>query len=400
MVQSTILSDYIRLAFMIDRHLPDYVDAYVGPPELELEARAGEPLPLSVLDDLATTSLQSIPHDPSLNPNRREFLRAQIRAMQTTIRILDGRPPAFVEEVESLYGVRPEWVDESTFEESHRRLDTVLPGREPLRERVQEFRSRSRVPVQVGLPIFRHLLAELRERTLRLVDLQPTDNIKIETVKDKPWMANNNYIGSGHSRVELNEDVPMEVWNLLITVAHEAYPGHHTEYSTKEASLFIGQDRLECSIFPSNNPSSLISEGIAKNGLSAVLSEAEISALLGDTYSRAGLLERDAQIATNFISANRALEKVSDNQLLLLYRDQVSEAEVMKYGMRYALTSAEAEGRYMRFFKDPLSRSYAYNYTLGSELIAAFLNRAEDKKAAFVRLLSEQLTPDQIRAAN
>jgi hypothetical protein len=400
MAPSTIPSDYIRLAFMIDRFVPDYVDAYFGPPELEAQAKSGEPLPLSVLDDMAASLLKSVPVDASLSRNRRDFLEGQISAMRTTIRILDGRPPAFVEEVETLYGVRPGWVEEDAFEEAQRMLDDVIPGTAPLNLRVEEFRTRSRVPAAMGLSIFRHLLDELRDSTLRIIELQSDDVVELEVVKDKPWMANNKYLGGGISRIQLNEDFPMEIWNLLVTASHEAYPGHHTEYMTKEAKLFRGEGFLEYSIFPANNPSCLVSEGIAKNALTAIASNPKIYALLGDSYARAGLRKGEAEVAASYIQASRILERVSDNQLLMLHRDHASEEDVMAYGMRYAMTSREEENRYMRFFKDPLSRSYTYNYTLGSELVASYLDRAEDKSRAFVRLLTEPLTPAQIRAAN
>jgi hypothetical protein len=141
----------------------------------------------------------------------------------------------------------------------------------------------------------------------------------------------------------------------------------------------------------------LISEGIAANALLAVASEAEIAATLIDCYERAGLPKSDAVRAMAFVEACRRLESVMDNRVLLLYRDQSPEDEVVDYGIRYALTMEEDEARYLRFFKDPLSRSYTYNYTLGRELIATFLDRATDKKRAFQRLLSEASTPTQLR---
>jgi hypothetical protein len=391
--------NYIRLAFGIDRHLPGYVDAYFGPPGLKIEAMAGDRPFLATLEERAARLLQSIPSDPDLTPQRRYFLHEQLVAMQTTLRILDGRPPEFLDEVQYLYGVRPAWVDESTFEEAHGTLNELLPGSGPLSERVQAFRSRSRIPAEAALPMIRRLLNEFRDRTLRHFDLPPDDICEVTVVRDRPWMANSRYLGKGKSLLELNLDFPMEVWNIPITAAHEAYPGHHTEYAIKEARLYLLEGRLENSLFPGNNPSSLISEGIAKNALSAIASESEISAILADCYARAGLRVSDGAIAAAFIDAYVRLESVSDNQLLLLYRDEAPDEEVIKYGMRYALTSNEDELRYLRFFRDPLSRSYAYNYTLGGKLIAAFLNRAEDRTSAFHRLLSEPLTPTQLLAS-
>ncbi len=154
---------------------------------------------------------------------------------------------------------------------------------------------------------------------------------------------------------------------------------------------------LEHSIALSNNPSSLISEGIASNALLAVASETEIAATLTDCYIRAGLSASDSLRATTFIYAWRRLKSVADNQLLMLHRDQAPENEVVDYGIRHGLSTHEDEARYLRFFMDPLSRSYAYNYTLGSELIATFLDRAPDRTRAFRHLLSEPVTPAQLR---
>jgi hypothetical protein len=389
-------TEYVQLAFSIDRHFPGYVDAYYGPPELKTQA-AGDKPPLGALEELAASLGQSISTDAGLAPDRRAFLEEELRAMRTTIQILAGNPPDIVDEVELMYGVRPAWIDERLFKEAHSILEEVLPGSEPLPERVQGFRERSRVPVEVAFAIVRRLVEEFRSRTIRLFDLPPGENCEISTVNDKPWRAYNWYLGKRKSRIEINQDFPMEMWDIPTLVAHEAYPGHHTERVIKEDRLYLGEGRLEHSIALSNNPSSLISEGIAKNALQAVASEAEITAIMIDCYERAGLPKGDAGRALAFVKAYGQLDSVTDNQVLLLYRDQAPDDEVIDYGMRYSLTTKEDETHTLRFLKDPLSRSYTYNYTLGYELIAAFLDRATDKGRAFQQLLSEPLTPTQIR---
>ncbi len=83
--------------------------------------------------------------------------------MRTTIRILAEDPPDFVDEVESLYGVTPKWVDESIFAEAHSALNEILPGPGSLFERVIGFKERSSVPAEVAAPIIRHLVGQLRE---------------------------------------------------------------------------------------------------------------------------------------------------------------------------------------------------------------------------------------------
>jgi hypothetical protein len=389
-------AEYIRLAFWIDRHFPGYVDAYYGPPEMKAQAMAGDLPSLEALDELAASLERSISADAGLAADRRAYLEEEARAMRTTLRILGRDAPDIIDEVRSLYGVTPAWVDERLFEQAHRDLDQILPGQEPLPERVQGFRERSRVPVETAVSIIRRLLADFRSRTLDLFALPPGEGCEISVVMDKPWRAYNWYLGGRKSRIEFNQDAPIEAWDIPTIVAHEAYPGHHTERVTKEEKLYLGEGRLEHSIALSNTPSALVSEGIAKNALRVLIPEDEIESILVDCYERAGLSRSDALHAMAFVDAYSHLDNVTDNQVLLLFRDHASEAEVMAYGMRYSLTTREDEERLLRFVKDPLSRSYTYNYTLGSQLVAAFLDHSPDKQRAFQRLLSEPMTPSQI----
>lgn len=397
MSKPNVPTEYIQLAFMIDRHFSGYVDAYYGPPELKVQAATGDVPPLEMLEALAVSLGQTIAADPDLTSDRRTFLEEEWGAMHTTIQILKGNAPHIVDEVRLLYGVTPSWVDERVFEDAHRVLNEILPGSEPLAERVQAFRERSRVPVTAAAPIIHYLLEDFRGRAHRLFDLPPEETCEISFVTDVPWRAYNWYQGQGKSRIEINQDIPLEMWDIPTTVAHEAYPGHHTERVLKENKLYLGEDRLENSIVLSNTPSALLSEGIAANALQFLVSEAEIAAILMDCYERAGLSRQDALYAPAFVAAYRQLESVIDNQVLLLYRDQAPKQEVMAYGMRYALTNEEDEAHTLQFIEDPLSRSYTYNYTRGRELIASYLNRAADKRRAFQRLLAEPLTPTQIR---
>lgn len=390
-------AEYIQLAFWIDRHFPGYVDAYYGPPELKANSMTGDLPPLRALEDLAETLGRSISSDSSLPPDRRAYLDEELRAMRTTIQILGGNVLEIVDEVQLLYGVTPAWVDEGVFEQAHQALNEILPGLEPLSERVQGFRDRSRVPVGVAVTIIHRLLDDFRSRTLRLFGLHSDESCEISIVSDKAWRAYNWYLGEGRSLIEFNQDFPMEVWDIPTTVSHEAYPGHHTERVMKEGKLYIDEGRLEHSIALSNTPSALVSEGIAANALLGIASEAEISGILMGCYERAGLPNSDAARAGAFVNAYRQLNSVTDNQVLLLFGDHASEADVIDYGMRYSLTTQEDEARLIRFLKDPLSRSYTYNYTLGCKLIAAFLDCSPDKLRAFQRLLSEPLTPSQIR---
>ncbi len=81
------------------------------------------------------------------------------------------------------------------------------------------------------------LVERFRERAARLFGLPPGEDLRVSLVTGQPWSGYNWYDGGGRSRVDLNTDLPVRAPELVITVAHETYPGHHLEHAWKEADL-------------------------------------------------------------------------------------------------------------------------------------------------------------------
>jgi hypothetical protein len=387
---------YVKLGLLIDRHFPGYVDGYFGPPELKAESKAREKPGLEELDALAQAIQEGLATDASMADDRREYLASELVAMRTTLRILRGDIPEIAEEVQSLFGVKPEWVEEREFEEAHQALNAILPGSEPLTRRVVDFRERTRIKGEVAAPIIQRLLVDLRQRTHARFPLPEKEECEVKLVNNQPWGAYNWYLGGGRSRIEFNQDIPIMVLSIPYTVAHEAYPGHHSEHAIKELRLYRQEGRLEHSILLNNTPSALVSEGIATNALEAIASQDEIASLLSDCYEAAGLPRGEVRRALDIKKASRPLSRVPDNQILLLHRNGLPDNELIAYGMRYALTDETLERKQMDFIKNPLWRSYHFNYTLGSELVSAFLDASPDRTEAFTRLLSEPITPGRM----
>lgn len=389
---------FVRLGLAIDQHFPGYVDAYFGPEEIARSVRGQAKAPLAELEDQAQ-HLAAIAHDESIVPRRREWLQGEGAAMRTTLRILQGDRPEILDEVRLLYGVTPARVDESAFEEAHRALDGILPGAGPVAERVSAFRQRLRVSLESILPDFKRLADELRRRTLSCFPLPPEEAIEFVFVRDKPWLANNAYQGSGKSRIELNEDRPFFLHQLPEALAHEAYPGHHTELAVKESTLYRDEGWLEQAIVLSNTPASLVSEGMAMNALSVIAEPEEVVGYYADLLGAAGLPAEEAPRVADFVRAARPLDNVSGNQILLLHGEKAPEAEVVAYGVRYGITPEDEQRQQLRFYQDPLWRSYGFNYTIGRDLVETYLSARPDRTEAFKRLLREPITPRQLDLA-
>jgi hypothetical protein len=389
---------FVELALSIDQHFPGYVDAYYGPREtLQAIEQRGE-VPFKELERIASDLVDSISQDSSLNPGRKEFLTGEVGAMQTTLRILQGEAPGFIEEVQSLYGLTPSWTNEKIFEATHKKLDELLPGSGPLVDRFQSFREQLMISAETAAPIIKRLADDVQSRTRQRLILPADESCEYKFVKDKPWGAYNWYLGNYRSRIEINLDNPIRVYTLPHFITHEAYPGHHTEHSVKEQKYYRELGLLEYCILLSNTPAAVISEGIAECALELIFSPEELVDIYQQILEETGLSNFNGRLIYEFVHiASRPLRKVGDNELLLLHDKGASDDEVIAYGRRYGLSTEKEETKYLQFAKDPLWRSYGFNYSLGYELISKLLSSTENKDRMFTRLLQESMTPAQVQ---
>lgn len=386
---------YLTLALNLDRHFEGCVDAYYGPHELRAEVEAGEPRPLHALADDAR-QLQEAIDASEYDPQRKDFLTRQTRAMSAIIRNLSGGQLDFVEEVELYFDITPEMVDEAVFEAAHAEIDRLLPGDDPLLERVTAWDKGLELESDRMLPVFDLAAQETRRRTVALFDLPPGEEVSLELVKDKPWRAYNWYLGGHRSRIDLNIDLPPRLYGTMSVVAHEAYPGHHTEHAMKEYLLYQQEGRAEHAI-QVLAPEAVLAEGIAESALEIIFSDAELAAFLRDELCPlAGLRDVDTGRLIDMTRTLRTLDIVVDNAALLLHRDGRPADEVQEYIEGYYLSEEKHVAQAMRFIQTPLSRSYAFNYSVGEALLAPLLE-GTDRVDNFRRLLSEPFTPTQIR---
>ena len=382
---------YIRLAHSLDAHLEGFVDGYGGPPEwadrtvrapTELHAEAG-----ALLD--AVNAVE--------DADRRAFLTVQVRAMHTLTRMLMGQKLPYAEEVRGLFDIDPVRADSRVLDGALAALDAALPGSGSLLEREEALRARVALPKSEILRVAAPILAALRERTRQRFGLPDGENFSIELVSDKPWGGYNWPLGNLQSRIDINTDLPVLLPTLPDLLAHEGYPGHHTEHATKEAKLVRGRGWLEHSIQLLNAPECVVSEGIAVNARAALMSGEELDAwLTGELAAVARLDPDDIRAFQQAGLARKELKGVSGTAALMLHADALPEAEVLDFLMQYSVASTERARQSLRFISQPTLRAYIFTYSAGGELVEGWMER--QGSAGFARLLSEPLTPGQLRA--
>ena len=382
---------YIDLAFGLEQHLPGYIDGYFGPEEW----KHADKRPLEELEQDAETLAAAI--EGLRAPERRTFLGAQVRAMQTSIGLLQGRDITYTQEVRGLYDVEAERVPETIFERAIAELNDLLPGSGDIAAREQALRAKLVVPKARLEEVSNIIVGELRKRTLARFPLPEGETFELHLVSDKPWSGYNWYLGNYRSRVDINTDLPTYLPNLPNLIAHEIYPGHHTEHALKEQRLWRGAGRLEHAILLINAPECVVSEGIATWALEIVMAEDELRNWLVDEL--APPLDIPGEEVGRMLAvgrAKKALRGVSGNAALLMYEQGRSEADVLAYLEGYALQKPEEARKALEFLTYPTSRSYTFTYTAGYDLLNPLLS-GEDADAWFSRLLQEPVTPGGIR---
>jgi hypothetical protein len=386
-----VVTSYLELCLRLGRHIDGLVDSYYGPAEISERIEAEELRePSSLIRDAAAllTSLE----DDSLDETRRRWLRSQLVGLETVARRLAGDEVAYEDEVERCYGVRPEWVPEERFEAAQGELDEILPGSGSLAERFQAWRDGDGLRGQELATVFRALADDFRGRAQAMIGLPEGESVDVEYVSDKPWAAFNYYLGDLQSRVDVNTDVAMTPSFLVEIVAHEAYPGHHTEHAWKEQRLVREGGKLEESAQMVGAPAALISEGIAGLASEILLGEEEQEITAAHLAGTSVVYDPDLSRAVQ--KTFHPLGRVRGNTALLLHTRGASNEEALEYLMRWSLASRERAERAIRFMTDPIWGSYVTTYTDGYDLCRDFV---DGDPGRFKRLLTEQLTTADLR---
>ena len=374
---------YLELCLRLGRHIDGLVDAYYGPAEIAERVDAEELRDPAVLAADAASLLASADDG---------WLHAQLVGLETVARKLAGEDIPYEDEVERCYGVRPEWTSEESFEAAHRELDEALPGPGSLAERYQDWREQDALQGDALATLYGKLLDDFRERTEAMFGLPQGESIEVDYVTDEPWAAFNYYQGGLRSRIAVNTESSLTPDFVLELATHEAYPGHHTEHSWKEQVHVREGGKLEESALMVGTPSSLVSEGIAGLASEILLGDQEEQVLAGHLDGTG--VRYDPDLSHRAKEAARPLGYVARNVALLIHTRGASEEEAIEYSIKWALRSRKRAEQSIRFVTDPVWRSYVSTYTDGYELCREFVG---GDPAKFKRLLTEQLTPSDLR---
>jgi hypothetical protein len=399
-------SAYIKLAFQLSVFDGDYVDAYFGPEHLKIEALA-EKKTLTQINQDATQLIDNlkkmnVDEKDKMGILRLKNLTRMVEALKSRVLFLEGSPMTFDEESNAIYGAVSPSYPPAHYETVLEKLSALLPGDEPLVERIDAFRKQFIIPRDRLEKVFATAIAEGRKRTKAHIKLLDTENFELEYVTDKPWGAYNWFKGNGKSLIQVNTDLPIYIDRAVDLACHEGYPGHHVYYCLIEQELYKKKGWLECSVYPLFSPISLIAEGTANYAVEVAFPGDErikyekevlfplagLNPDMADRYYQ--VLELTAQLS---FAGNEAARQWIDKK--------ISDDEAVAQLMKFRLMNKDRAEKYLSFIKR--YRAYVINYNLGLKMVKNYMeNRVGDAHqpgkiwAEFKKLLSAPLLPGDL----
>ncbi len=398
---------YVRLALEVGAYSPGYIDAYYGPkewivthddsvlrrgfPATELRKKAD-----AIVRSLDAAARQSLSDMERL---RAEFLRKQLLSVKAQIDLISGRKFTFDQETKLFYDIIAPVYPKEEFAKTITALEEVLPGPGSLQERLSAFRKKFVIPADRLPAVFDAAIAECRRRTLVRIALPEGESFKAAYVKDKPWGAYNWYKGNAFSLIEVNTDLPMQIDSAVRLAAHEGYPGHHVYNALLEEKLSRGRGWVEFTVYPLFSPQSLIAEGTANYGIDLLFPDDErLEFERKVLYPLAGLAPATAE---KYDRVRRLLSQLrhAETEAARGFLDKkMTRDEALRWLEQYALESPERAAKSLAFWN--AYRSYVINYTLGEDIVRAYVEKTagpgaspERKWQVFFELLTTPRTP-------
>jgi len=402
-----IATEYLLLGLRLDQRIPGLVDGYFGPAELKARVDMEQLRAPARLREDALALAERVAAEVA-EADRRDWLIAQLAALEAHAAGLAGDPLPYEQFVARAMGFVPPRRDDAVFRDALAVLDARLPGVGAVNDRIAAWDRTLEIAVDRLPAVVDWLVARFRERAGRLFGLPEGEDLRVQLVTGQPWSGYNWFDGGRRSRVDLNTDLPIRAPDLVHTVAHETYPGHHLEHAWKEADLVDRQGRVEASILLINTPECPVSEGLADLGTSFAAPLEERADLLVELFGRAGLAVADdpvraretAELAVALAGPRTTMAAIRGNAAFLRHADGASHDEVLAYLQDVGGYAPEVAAKRLEFIEHPLWQTYVFVYAEGEALLRRWVEAVPEPErfGRFGRLLHEQVTPGRLLA--
>ncbi|MHA2180961.1 MAG: hypothetical protein ACXAAH_06025 [Promethearchaeota archaeon] len=388
--------NYLLLGLRIGKLIEGYVESYYGPPELREIVDKEQPVSPKNLLSICDRLQHDLPNQ-GFAKIRIKFLSKMLRAMETSLNVVDGKNIPYLKQVNRFYDIKAELVDDSIFYKAAEKLDEFYTGSGSFSDLISVLEKQRAIPVEKVEETYKHAFEILQTRVKELFpDLLPnTEEISIKIVKNQFYSAEAIYAGKYKTQIKINTDVSTDWTIVLILAAHEGYPGHHTEFTVKEKTLYLKEQQFEHCLVTYQVPKMVISEGIADTAIDVLFSprEAVTIGLEEICPNPKTAYPLDALIA-NF-NAEGVYGALKNNLAFHAHVDGWSDEKLLKYGLNFGIYSENIIKSLLKFVHHPLGSTYAFNYHMGEMLVKKKYGE-RPSPADFKKLLTHQFLPSDL----
>lgn len=385
--------NYVLLVLRLEKHIPGFNDYYYGPADWKERVDAEEKISTEELRRETAALLAALDRVGG-RTERRHWFRKQLIALDTNLRQLEGEKFSIADQARLLYDLNVTPPAKEELDAAGAELERLLPGSGSLAERLDAWRNQFRLADEKLPEAYRLALEVARKHTRELLLLPANEKVDLTFVTNKSWGAYNWFQGNARSRIEVNTDLPASASAIFDFVAHEAYPGHHTELTTREQRLYRERGYLEWCVSPLFTPMGTVSEAIAEAGREIVLTPEEKLAWHRDLFFPAlGITDVDAERWMKITAILAELKRARERVPFMLLEEGNSEEEVVAYLQKYTLVTPEQARKFVDFTRE--WGAYTFNYTVGREILLRYLVSG-NARAKFVQLLTTPVTPSLV----
>ncbi|MGB5296885.1 MAG: hypothetical protein WBP34_18235 [Thermoanaerobaculia bacterium] len=393
-----IAESFVKLVLAVGQHDADYVDAYFGPEEWQLEAQESA-LPLDEIRKGAVGTLETLRSlqpagDDPLAAARHLFLGKSLESLLARVDLLSGVPMTFDQESAALYDAVAPTFSAEHFQGVLDKLDDRLPGEGSILERFNAFQQDFVIPPEHLDDVFQAAIEACREETRKFIELPSDESFTVEYVTDKSWSGYNWYKGGYQSLIQVNTDLPIYIDRALDLACHEGYPGHHVYNLLLEREMVNELGWMEFTIYPLFSPRSFLAEGTANFGIDVAFpSDKRLELEETVLFPLASL---DPQRARDYYEIQDLAKQLrfAGNEAARGYLDGNMDAEeAIDWLTTYSMMSRPRAEQRLRFIEQ--YRSYVINYNLGQEMVGRYIEGhggTQDRPGERWRLFSDLIS--------
>lgn|GEM_PF-1646723 len=403
-MKENFLKDYVLLILRINKLFKKegsyYIDAYIGSDSLKTKVKNEDHFKFQRLIEDANRLLNNL-DDIELEDNRKTFMKKHLLAFKSILKLLNNDVINLKQQVKNILDVDLEWTDEKEFENGLKLFDNGLPGNGDLNSRYYDWLQRNTYSFKndkLMLGFIDSLIKSIRNFSKDIVDMPKEDEVIIDLVSDKNYGASTRYVGNYKSKLNINKDIPFNFFQAIPLIAHELYPGHHTEFCMKEKYLVKEKGYFESTVFLLYSPQLVISEGIGEVAFDMIFSDDYfLSYLTNNIYKKYNIKVDDVNIKS-ILKASRinSIDQIANN-VVMMFEDGRAENEIKNYVRKYTLQPDFMTEHLLSNIKSSqFNKIYATIYYHGKKLVQDYLYEG-DQKRKFNELLKKQCYPTMLK---